>query len=206
MKKVFIDVETTGLNDWKNSIHQLAGIIEIDGEIVDTFNYHIQPRREDLEYRFTKAGKDTWETAFSFKNVTIDQVLQNPMTQAEAYESFVSKYLSKHIDKFDKEDKAYFLAYNSPFDNGFVRNFFKQNGDNYFGSWFYSPDICVMRIVADMAMKGALIPRPTSFKQEDIIKQLGLDASGLEAHDASIDVQATYAIYQKVKDGRITSA
>lgn len=37
MKRVFVDVETTGLNGWKNSIIQLASIIEVDGEEVDEF-------------------------------------------------------------------------------------------------------------------------------------------------------------------------
>lgn len=199
MKKVFIDVETTGLSDWRNSIHQLAGLIEIDGSVVDKFNYYIRPRREDEQYRYAKSGKDTWETAFSFKTITIEQVLNNEFSQAEAYEDFTA-LLAKHVDKFDKADKAYFLAYNSPFDNGFVRNFFKQNGDNYFGSWFHNPDICVMREVGRQSMEG-LIPPPPSFKQEAVLEHLGFATDRMEEHDAWVDVQACYSIYKKVKDG-----
>lgn len=37
MKKVFLDLETTGVKVNKHSIHQIAVLIEIDGEIVESF-------------------------------------------------------------------------------------------------------------------------------------------------------------------------
>ena len=200
MKRVFIDVETTGLSDWRNSIHQLAGMIEVDGEIVDQFNYKMRPRTEDS--RFDRNGKDSWEKAFSFKNVTIEEVEQYQMSQNEVYLSFVER-LTKHIDRFNKEDKAWFIAYNSPFDNGFVRNFFKQNGDNFYGSYFYSPDICVMRMVALECMRERK-PLPKSFKLEEVCEYYGLDASALELHDASVDIQLTYEIFKRTEKHAIS--
>lgn len=32
MKAIYYDLETTGVKFWKNSIHQLSRIIEVDGE------------------------------------------------------------------------------------------------------------------------------------------------------------------------------
>lgn len=32
-KLFFFDLETTGVKFWKNGIHQIAGVIEIDGEV-----------------------------------------------------------------------------------------------------------------------------------------------------------------------------
>ncbi len=34
MKILYYDLETTGVKYWKNGIHQIAGMVEIDGEIV----------------------------------------------------------------------------------------------------------------------------------------------------------------------------
>lgn len=43
MKILYYDLETTGVKYWKNGIHQIAGMIEIDGEIVEAFNFNVQP-------------------------------------------------------------------------------------------------------------------------------------------------------------------
>lgn len=42
-KILFYDLETTGVMYWKNGIHQISGIIDIDGEIKETFNFKMQP-------------------------------------------------------------------------------------------------------------------------------------------------------------------
>lgn len=46
MKQVFYDLETTGTKYWRNSIHQLSGIVVIDGEVKDilTTKYSPTPR------------------------------------------------------------------------------------------------------------------------------------------------------------------
>lgn len=36
-------METTGVDHGRNGIHQLAGCIEIDGEIVEGFNFKVAP-------------------------------------------------------------------------------------------------------------------------------------------------------------------
>ena len=43
VKKIFYDLETTGVDHRRNGIHQLAGCIEIDGEIVESFNFKVAP-------------------------------------------------------------------------------------------------------------------------------------------------------------------
>jgi len=40
MKLLFLDVETTGVDNSKNGIIQLSGIIEIDGVIKEEFNFN----------------------------------------------------------------------------------------------------------------------------------------------------------------------
>lgn len=43
MKLLFFDLETTGVNPGKNGIHQISGMIEIDGVEKEHFNFHVQP-------------------------------------------------------------------------------------------------------------------------------------------------------------------
>ena len=38
-KRFFYDLETTGTNPGKNGIHQISGMIEIDGIVMEQFNF-----------------------------------------------------------------------------------------------------------------------------------------------------------------------
>ena len=44
MKKMFFDLETTGLDKVVNGIHQISGCIEIDGVVAEYFNFKVQPK------------------------------------------------------------------------------------------------------------------------------------------------------------------
>ena len=46
-KQFWFDTETTGKNEWKQDIIQLAGFIVIDDAIVDEFNWTCQPHKWD---------------------------------------------------------------------------------------------------------------------------------------------------------------
>lgn len=55
----------------------------------------------------------------------------------EIYKQFVD-LLSKYVDRYNKKDKFFLAGYNiASFDNSFLRAWFIQNGDKYFGSWFW---------------------------------------------------------------------
>ena len=43
MKKLWIDLETTGLNPSKHSVVQIAGIVEIDGVHKESFCFKTRP-------------------------------------------------------------------------------------------------------------------------------------------------------------------
>ena len=47
MRILYVDVETTGLVPGKNDIIQLSGLIEIDKEIKEEFNFKLKPLREE---------------------------------------------------------------------------------------------------------------------------------------------------------------
>lgn len=192
VKLCYIDTETTGLNAREHGIIQLAAIMEIDGVEVSTFCEKIRPDsscRADLK-------------ALEISGNTIEMI-RTYMPEREAYLAFVA-WLGQHISKFDKIDKAFFCGYNSPFDVEFVRALFDRNGDNYFGSWFWSGSIDVMG-EALWRLRGErhLLP---NFKLGTVAEfVLGDRAQALTAetglHDALTDIRVTRELHKAVLDG-----
>ena len=127
MKIVYLDTETTGLDRQKQSIIQLAGVIEdtATGK-TDDFNYRLRP--------YTKA--DWEENAWKTHHITPDIADLYP-DQGEAYRAFKA-LLKTYVDPYNRGDKIYVCGYNVQFDIDFMINWFKFNRDNYFFSFFHS--------------------------------------------------------------------
>lgn len=104
--------------------------------------------------------------------------------------------LNTLVDKYNKEDKMYFIAYNAGFDNEFVRNLFLKNNDKFFGSYFYSPHICVMQLAAYKFMRKG--KRPESFKLSDVCKYFGIKVVEDKLHDGMYDITLTKKLYNKL--------
>lgn len=68
MKQVFYDLETTGTKYWRNGIHQLSGLVVIDGEVKEEFDFHVQPNpKAEIE-----------EAALQVAGVTREQIMAYP--------------------------------------------------------------------------------------------------------------------------------
>lgn len=171
---------------WKNGIHQIAGYVEINGEVVERFDYKVRPN--------PKAIIDP--TALEVAGVTMDQVMSYP-EMGVVYKTLI-KMLSKYVNKFDKTDKFHLCGYNNAsFDNAFLRAFFVQNGDNYFGSWFWSSTIDVMVLSADFLMD--LRSSMTDFKLKTVAAQVGISVDETKLHDGMYDIELTRGIYKHIK-------
>lgn len=185
MKLLFFDLETTGTNPAKNGIHQISGMIEIDGVVKEEFDYHVQPNpRAIIEDAALAVGGVTREQVMSYKPMNI------------IYDQFV-KMLSKYVDKYDTKDKFFLVGYNNAaFDNQFLRGFFLQNGDKYFGSWFWanSIDVMVMATVALAARRAAM----ENFKLSTVAAAMGIEVKTDELHNAMYDIYLTRGIYAKI--------
>ena len=46
MNILWVDVETTGLDRHRHGIIQIAGMVEVDGEVVETFDLRMNPEAE----------------------------------------------------------------------------------------------------------------------------------------------------------------
>lgn len=188
MNKVFwFDLETAGLNFWQHGIHQIAGCIEIDGEVKEHFNFKVQPN---------PASKVDAE-ALAVGGVTMEQVMAyEPM--ADVYKKLVAM-LSKYVNKYDKKDKFMLAGFNNAsFDNRFFEAWYVQNGDKYFGSWFYRPSIDVFILAADN-LKDKM-KELDGFKLKQICAYFGAAIDETKLHEAGYDIELTRELYYKIKE------
>ncbi len=185
-KLFFFDLETTGVRYWKNGIHQISGCIEIDGIKKEEFNYKVKP--------FSKAIIE--DEALKIADVSREDL--------ESYEDMKSVYyqlvtrLNRHVNKYDKKDKLFLVGYNNAhFDNPFFRAFFVQNGDKYFGSYFWSGAIDVMVLALEyLKDKRSTLP---NFKLMTVYEAItGNKPDEDKLHDALYDIQITKEIYDIV--------
>lgn len=191
MKLIFWDIESTGLNFWQHGIHQIAGIIEIDGAVVESFDFKVRPN--------PKAKID--QAALDVAHVTVDQIMAYPPME-EIYRKLTA-ILAQYVDKFNKKDKFFTVGFNNAsFDNPFLRAWFKQNGDEYFGSWFWSAPIDVMTKASEALMADR--PAMENFKLMTVAKHVGIEIDETKLHDAGYDVDITRDIFRRLNklDGR----
>lgn len=188
-KILYFDVETTGLNAYRNDIIQIAGIVEIDGEVKETFDIKMQPFRYD----------NIEEKALQVQNRTIDEIktYQDP---SRGYIEIIQLF-DRYVDKFDKSDKFIAVAYNANFDVDFLQQFFRKNGNNFLFSYFgiVIDPLAIVRFLTATKKHSLMLG---SHKLGDVCQALGIDIS---AHDASSDINATRTIF-KLLESSISSS
>lgn len=186
MKILFFDCETTGLDNKLHAIHQLTGALEIDGVIVEEFNYHIKPWEGALiEPEALAVGK----------GVSVEQIMAYDLP-ATVYAQFVSM-LDKHCDRYSKVDKIFLCGYNSAsFDNSFLRAMFERNYNKYFGSYFWNSPLDVF-ILASFKLRRIRHVLP-DFKQGTVAKALGIEVDESKLHSADYDLYILMQIYKKL--------
>lgn len=183
--KIFYDVETTGVDPRKHSIIQLAGFIEVDGEVVEEFNLRMTPHpRAFIDPIALEVNGKTFEEIQSYKHFK------------DVYDTFIAM-LSKYIARYDKSDKAYLIGFNNRrFDDAFLRKWFELCGSSFFNAWFWSDSIDVM-VLASQALIGHR-PLMSNFKLATVAEAIGVDVDKDKLHDALYDIYLTKAIYDDI--------
>lgn len=183
--KVFYDLETTGVNPKRNSIHQLAGMVEVDGGIVETFNLKLAPHpNAEIEAEAMEVG-----------GVSAELIKSYPPYQ-EGYMQFKST-MAKYINPYDRTEKAWLVGYNNrAFDDLFLRKLFELCGDIYIGSWFWADTIDVLCLASEYLIERRSGMR--AFKQGVVAEELGIEVDPEKLHDAVYDVEITRNIYRIV--------
>lgn len=183
--KIFYDLETTGLNPKIHSIHQIAGMVEVNGSVVERFNLKVQPHpKAQIDPRALRIG-----------GVTEEQIMGYP-PMIEVYRAFV-KILEKYIDVGDRNDGAYLAGFNNrKFDDIFLLAWFIQNGSSIFFGWFRTESLDVEILAAEYLLERRRdMP---SFKLKRVAVELGLQVDKDRLHDGAYDVELTRDIYNIV--------
>jgi len=126
---------------------------------------------------------------------TIDD-LKEFQSQKEAFDKFI-KFLDKHIDRYNKVDKVHLVGYNSlHFDNDFLRQWFYNNGNKFYGAYFWSDSIDVMSEASRYLTNYR--PAMLNFKLGTVAKTIGIETSEESLHDGLYDVKITFKIFNKI--------
>ena len=185
MKLFFFDLETSGLSPAKNGIHQIGFEIVIDGITKEQADWKVRPNPKAV----------IEQEALDVAGVTKEQILAYPPME-EVY-ARLTAMLAKYVDKFNRTDKFFLVGYNNAsFDNQFLRGFFLQNADNYFGSWFWANSIDVMVLATQHLLDRRA--KMENFKLATVAKEMGIVLDESKLHDASYDLYLTKAIYEIV--------
>jgi DNA polymerase-3 subunit epsilon len=183
--KIFYDLETTGLDHRKHGIHHLAGVVEIDGEVVEEFDLKAQPNPK---------AQITPE-ALSVCGVTLDTLKSYP-PMGTTFKKFVT-LINKYIDPYDPKSKAYLVGFNNrAFDDFFLRAWFDQNCNAFYSAYFWADSLDVMTLAGQYLInRRQSMP---SFKLKRVAIELGIGVDKDKLHDASYDVHLTREIYRIV--------
>lgn len=187
IKKCFIDVETSGLDPKLNAILEIGGIIEYPG-MYHEFSFKCRPFEKD----------EVVVAALEVNKFTMDDINKFPDSK-DTYLKF-TELLARHVNRYNNQDKFFFIGYNANFDNQFLRSFFEKNGSVYFGSWFFHPYIDVMALAAYHLMK--VRHKMKSFHLVTVAPQFGVDVDVEKAHGALYDVKLTREIYNIIEGGK----
>jgi DNA polymerase-3 subunit epsilon len=171
----WIDLETSGIDSNKCCILQLAALMDIDGKIVDSLVLRMKPDEGDL----------IEDQALIVTGQTREQIDTYP-SQREGYNHLIG-FLDRFVNKYDRNDKLIFAAYNASFDDNFLRQFFTRNRNKFFGLYFWWPKFDVATLVAlCIAFMG--MSEMKDFKLATVCERFGVP---IEAHDALSDIMAT---------------
>lgn len=183
--KLFYDVETTGTNYMKHSVIDLAGIIEVNDSIAETFEFQVKPH--------PKAKIEP--EALSVNKTTVEEIMQYP-NMMDVYKE-LTKILDNYVDKFDTTQKIFLVGFrNASFDDFFLRMFFELCGDKYFNSYFHSGSIDVSCLAAEYLQHR--IHHMKSFKLKRVALELGLALQTDKLHSSLYDSTITRSIYRIV--------
>ena len=186
MKTIYIDLETTGLDPNENAIVQLSGMIEIDGEVKESFDFKMQPFE----------GQIVTEESLVINGLTVETIKTYPKPK-EVYKQF-SDLLCSYVNRFDKTDKFVIVGYNnSKFDDNFLRTFFENSGDKFYGSMFWWPSIDVAILAMNLVKEHR--SKFENFKLQTVAAFFGIDIEEDKLHDALYDVYLTREIFKKIE-------
>lgn len=183
----FLDTETTGLDQKKDSIIQLSCIVRVNGEETERHNWFMKPYKSNpVAEESTKVHGITQEQAEQFPD---DEIA------LREFREMMDRYnLGKYDTSTGRKIKAYIVGYNVNFDLQMIKEWFEAR--SYFDLWkkTYSPVMDVMTMaIFPLAIKG-IRPHMKDFKLVTLYKTI-FNEEFEGAHNSMKDVEATVRLY-----------
>ena len=186
LKKIFIDLETTGLSSYKCAITEIGMIVEVPGE---TKSYRIRMR----PFPDAKIEKG----ALKVQGKTFAELDNEDFPDEPTAFRNLLVILENYVDPFDTKDKFHVVGYNiGVFDIQFLRSFFVRNGSRYMNSYFHHPTLDVMFLAAEF-MKNER-HQMKNFKLGTVAATLGISFNDADLHNAMEDIRITKEIYERI--------
>ena len=195
MKKVlWLDVETTGLDCRKHGLREVGFIIEIDGVEVDKGVFKINP------FTYTTKDVEIDDYALEISKVSIED-LKSYDRVSYCFKELMNK-LVKYVNVNDKNDCFVIAGYNTAFDIGFIKEWFKEMGllDSY-KDLFHYKSLDVFSIV--FALRHIGLNSAENDKLETMCNYFGI---GIEANNDLSDIEATKKLYELICEKFILKA
>ena len=185
-KIIMIDTETGGTDPNTHALIEVAMIMVIDNNPVDTIDVFMQP----------VPGKIIEDEALEVNGLTREQI-GGFQTCHEGYLEII-RFLDMHISKWDKLDKAISGGHNVSFDLDFLKPFFTDMGNKYLGSYLNWKVLDTRQLATLLEM---MVPDAFNFKNHKLATLCEFFEVDLtNAHNALADIEATYLLCAKMID------
>lgn len=181
VKILWIDVETTGLDRRRNGIIQIAGLVDIDGRIVERFDLQMNPQAE-----FDPAAE-------AIHGVSQEEIDRYP-SKRETLDRFKALLL-RYVDAADPQTRFRPGGYNVRFDLGFLEQWFQDMGEPGLGLYFTRERVDPSFMMkAFQEYRGKLLMPSWSLRA--VAAMMGLSYG--DRHDALEDIEITREIHRRL--------
>ena len=177
-KILWVDFETTGMDETRHGICQIGLLVQQDGKIVHTEKFDVNPGNVEYDPEALAIHGLTKEQIQSFE----DEFIVFPKFMA---------ILDEYVDRYNKGDKFIFGGFNCKFDFKFLKAWMHLNGEDYIMSYFWSGQMDVQTL-ATYATMNLRVMLSYSLKGLCALFDIVLD----DAHDALADIVATYKLFK----------
>ena len=174
-RKVFLDLETTGLNPVRNGILTIGVIIDINGKRVHSKEIKV------------KCFKHVDNYALKVNGINLEEHNKIALSEKQAILK-LNEYLSGN--KFDNV----LYCHNAVFDVPFLKRFYEEAIVEFPFSYNSVCTLSLAKALKDVGMIG----KYQSLKNEELYKFFGGDVSKLNFHNALDDIRATRHNYYEM--------
>lgn len=175
MIKIFhLDLETTDKNKKTAGVHEVAGSIEINGAIVEEFDYRVMPF----------PNKTIRTESLAVSGTTVADLTTYP-DGIQVVRS-ICNMIERHIDITNPKDKMFLSGYNAAdFDSELFEQFLIDHGCTKYKAYFWN-------VVLDtMVMAGNVLRHERAsmndFSLLTVVKRFNIDVDPAQLHKAAYD-------------------